>query len=71
MNRMCLERADILYSVELSDQPHNSAYSLMRFLLYLLTVLTELHRLDLIDWSALNGVHRLECIDWSALTRVH
>ena len=34
---MYIERADILYSVELRDQLHNSTYSLMRFSLYLLT----------------------------------
>ena len=36
---MYIERADILYSVELRDQLHNSTYSLMRFSLYLLTAI--------------------------------
>ena len=37
-NKMYIERADILYSVELLDLSHNSTYSLMRFSLYLLTI---------------------------------
>ena len=36
-NKMYIERADILYSVELWDESHNSTYLLMRFSLYLLT----------------------------------
>ncbi len=36
-NKMYIERAHILYSVELLDESHNSTYSLMRFSLYLLT----------------------------------
>ena len=39
---MYIERADILYSVELRDQSHNSTYSLMRFSLYLLTIVLGL-----------------------------
>ncbi len=42
---MYIERADILYSVELLDESHNSTYSLMRFSLYLLTVAWKASRL--------------------------
>ncbi len=46
-NNMYIERADILYSVELLDESQNSTYSLMRFSLYLLTV----RRIQMIDES--------------------
>ena len=43
-NRMYIERADTLYSVELLDLSQNSTYSLMRFSLYLLTILRHIPR---------------------------